>query len=61
MWDLAVAVGLMLAIEGILFAAFPVGAKQAMASVQETPDHVLRAIGIVCAVAGVLLVWFVRG
>ncbi len=61
MWDLVVAVGLMLAIEGLLFAAFPGGVKQAMANVQDTPDHVLRGVGIACAIVGILAIWMVRG
>jgi uncharacterized protein YjeT (DUF2065 family) len=61
MWDFLVAIGLVFAIEGILFAAFPAPVKRAMEQVRETPDGTLRAIGIASAVIGVLLVWFVRG
>ena len=61
MWDFVVAVGLVLALEGLIFAAFPHAAKQAMVSVLETPDQMLRAVGIVCALAGILLIWLVRG
>lgn len=61
MWDLVVAIGLVLALEGLVFAAFPNAAKQAMASVLETPDHLLRAVGIVFAVIGILVIWLVRG
>jgi uncharacterized protein YjeT (DUF2065 family) len=61
MLDFLVALGLLLVIEGIVFAAFPAMAKRAMAQVLETPDGMLRAIGIVCAVLGVVLVWLVRG
>jgi uncharacterized protein YjeT (DUF2065 family) len=61
MSDFVVAIGLVLAIEGILFAAFPGAVKQAMSHVTETPDTALRTIGIVSAVVGVVLVWFVRG
>ncbi len=32
-----------------------------MASVVKTPDNVLRIIGLVSAVGGVLLIWLVRG
>ena len=32
-----------------------------MAHVLETPDNVLRVVGIVSAVIGVVLVWFMRG
>ncbi len=61
MLDFLVALGLLLVIEGIVFAAFPAMAKRAMAHVLESPDGALRVIGIVCAVAGVALVWLVRG
>ena len=61
MSDFVVAIGLVLAMEGILFAAFPGAVKQAMAHVTETPDTALRAIGIASAVLGVIMVWLVRG
>jgi uncharacterized protein YjeT (DUF2065 family) len=59
--DFLVALGLVLAIEGLLFAAFPAMTKRAMAHVLETPPGVLRIIGIVCAVVGVTAIWLVRG
>jgi uncharacterized protein YjeT (DUF2065 family) len=49
------------AIEGILFAAFPAVTKRALAHVTETPDTMLRILGIVSAVVGVAIVWLVRG
>ena len=61
MWDLVVALGLVLALEGLLFAAFPGAAKKAMANVLETPDQVLRGIGLASALIGVLTIWLVRG
>ncbi|MFZ5692863.1 MAG: DUF2065 domain-containing protein [Pseudomonadota bacterium] len=61
MGDLFVAIGLVLALEGLLFAAFPGAAKQAMASVLETPDTILRAVGIGSAVIGIVVIWLVRG
>jgi uncharacterized protein YjeT (DUF2065 family) len=61
MSDFLVAIGLVFAIEGILFAAFPATVKRAVAHVVETPDPALRAIGIVSAVAGLVIVWLVRG
>jgi uncharacterized protein YjeT (DUF2065 family) len=60
-WDFVVALGLVLALEGLLFAAFPGAAKRAMANVLETPDPILRGVGIACAVIGVVAIWFVRG
>ncbi len=61
MEDLFVAIGLVLALEGLLFAAFPGAAKQAMQSVLETPDQMLRAVGIASAVIGIVVIWIVRG
>ena len=61
MSDFLVALGLVFVIEGLIFAALPGSAKKAMAAVLETPDSVLRIVGIVSAVIGVVLVWLVRG
>jgi uncharacterized protein YjeT (DUF2065 family) len=54
------ALGLLLAIEGLMLAAFPGAAKRAAAAIIEAPEGTLRTLGIVAAVAGVCLVWFVR-
>jgi uncharacterized protein YjeT (DUF2065 family) len=61
MTDFLVALGLVFAIEGLVFAAVPGAAKRAMASMLDTPETTLRVIGVVSAVIGVLLVWLVRG
>lgn len=61
MWDFLAALGLVFAIEGILFAAMPELAKDALRSASETPVDRMRIIGLVSAVAGVAIVWFVRG
>jgi uncharacterized protein YjeT (DUF2065 family) len=61
MSDFVVAIGLVFAIEGILFAGFPGMVKRAMAHVVDTPDGALRLVGIGSAVIGVALVWLVRG
>ena len=61
MWDFLVALGLVFAIEGLLFAAFPGVTKRAMAHVLEAPDTVLRIVGIVSAAVGIALIWIVRG
>jgi uncharacterized protein YjeT (DUF2065 family) len=61
MWDFIVAIGLVLALEGLLFAAFPGAAKQAMANVLETPDSILRGVGIASALIGIVLIWLIRG
>jgi uncharacterized protein len=56
-----VAVGLVLVIEGLLFAAFPTAAKRLAATAIESPETSLRVAGIVSAVLGLLLIWLVRG
>jgi uncharacterized protein YjeT (DUF2065 family) len=61
MADFIVALGLVFVIEGLIFAVSPGSAKNAMAHVMETADGPLRVVGIVSAVLGVILVWFVRG
>ena len=61
MSDFLVAVGLLLVLEGLVFAAGPGAAKRAMMSAIETPDQVLRIIGVVTAIIGVAIVWLIRG
>jgi hypothetical protein len=61
MSDFIVAIGLVLVIEGLIFAALPGAAKRAMTSVLEMPDSTLRVVGVVSAVLGVGVVWLVRG
>ena len=61
MTDFVVALGLVFAIEGLLFAALPGLSKRAMAHVFEAPDGILRVVGIVSALIGVVLIWFIRG
>jgi len=61
MRDFLVAVGLVLAIEGLIFAALPGTAKRLAATALETPEGSLRIAGIVSALLGVLLIWLVRG
>jgi uncharacterized protein YjeT (DUF2065 family) len=59
--DIIVAIGLVLAVEGLLYAAFPGGMRRMVMSITEIPDSALRTMGLVAAVAGVFLVWLVRG
>jgi uncharacterized protein YjeT (DUF2065 family) len=61
MTDFVVAIGLVLAIEGLIFAAFPGAAKRMAASAMETPDATLRIAGVLSALIGVVLVWLIRG
>ncbi|MDJ0931191.1 DUF2065 domain-containing protein [Breoghania sp.] len=61
MKDFVTALGLVLAIEGTLYALLPGALKRLMAQAQETPDQVLRLAGLAALATGVFVVWFVRG
>ncbi|WP_334175156.1 DUF2065 domain-containing protein [Pseudoxanthobacter sp.] len=60
MSDFLVALGLVLALEGTLYAAAPGGLKTMMKQAIGTPDSVLRAGGLIALAVGVGLVWLVR-
>lgn len=60
MSDLITAFGLAMAIEGMLYALFPEGMKNAMMRVLRQSQTQLRAYGLLAASAGVALVWLVR-
>jgi uncharacterized protein len=61
MGDFVAALGLVLVIEGLAFAAFPAATRRAMATMMETPDGSLRTAGVVAAVVGIGVIWLVRG
>ena len=61
MSDLVTALGLVLVLEGVLYALVPGGMKAIMRSALEGSDQILRLTGLVVAVMGVFLVWIVRG
>jgi uncharacterized protein len=56
-----IAIGLVLVIEGLLFAAFPAVAKRVAATALETPETSLRVAGVVSAMLGLVLIWLMRG
>lgn len=60
MRDLAAALALAIALEGMLYALFPGAMQRMMAAVQQQPPERLRAAGLAAAAVGVLLVWAVR-
>ena len=61
MRDLIVALGLVLALEGMLYAAAPGAMKRMIESLLELPESRIRWVGLVTAIVGVGIVWFVRG
>jgi uncharacterized protein YjeT (DUF2065 family) len=58
--DFLIGVGVLLVIEGLMFAAMPAWMRRAMKSVLQTPDNILRITGIGTAVAGLIVIWLVR-
>lgn len=60
MRDLVAALGLALAVEGILCASFPDAMKRAMMEAAASPRDRMRIVGIASAVAGVAIVWAVK-
>nr|WP_299817343.1 DUF2065 domain-containing protein [uncultured Roseibium sp.] len=61
MSELMTALGLVLVVEGVLYALAPGGMKAVMRSALETSDQTLRVAGLVAAGVGVFLVWIIRG
>ncbi|AXS41302.1 DUF2065 domain-containing protein [Breoghania sp. L-A4] len=59
--DFLTALGLVLALEGTLYALMPGALKAFMRQALELPDQVLRLSGLGALVLGVVLVWLVRG
>lgn len=58
--DFLVGVGILLVLEGLLFTAVPNWMRSAMKSAMASPDNILRAVGLISAVAGLILIWLVR-
>lgn len=61
MSDLIAALGLVLAIEGTLYALAPQTMRDMMAKMMTTPNETLRTAGLVAVAIGVAIVWLVRG
>ena len=55
------ALGLVLVIEGLLYALFPAPLKRMMARAVETSDDALRIGGLLAVAAGVAAIWLIRG
>jgi uncharacterized protein YjeT (DUF2065 family) len=61
MSDLAVALGLVLVIEGTLWALAPGLGRKFLQATAEMPESNLRLAGAVAVAAGVALIWLIRG
>jgi len=60
MKDLSTALGLVLVIEGVLYALFPEGMKRMVAQMLAVPAPVLRGAGLAATCLGVGCVWLLR-
>lgn len=58
--DLAVGVGVALALEGALWGAAPGVMRRAMAQLEDTPDFALRLSALLALALGVGIVWMAR-
>lgn len=58
--DFVVGLGMLLMLEGLLFAASPNWMRKAMQSALASPDTILRIVGLVSAVVGLMMIWLVR-
>jgi uncharacterized protein YjeT (DUF2065 family) len=61
MSDLWTAIGLVLVIEGVVYALFPEGMKRMMAQLIGQPSSFIRFAGLAAALIGVVIVGLVRG
>jgi uncharacterized protein len=61
MTDLLVGVGLVLVIEGLLWALVPHLARRMLESAAEVPEQGLRLAGTLAVATGVFVVWLARG
>ena len=59
--ELLTALGLVLVIEGLLYALVPGHLKAMMRTVEKLSDDQLRIGGVAAMAAGVAVVWLVRG
>ncbi|MGR3757212.1 MAG: DUF2065 family protein [Tranquillimonas sp.] len=57
---LALAIGLVLVVEGLAFALFPARLEQALDQLRRIPPERLRLLGLAALAAGVLLIWLAR-
>ncbi|OCW78651.1 ubiquitin-binding protein [Pelagibacteraceae bacterium GOM-A2] len=60
MKELIIAFGLFLFIEGILYAIFPSKMKNMIMKLNEATDNQLRTGGLIFAVIGFFIIWYLK-
>ena len=58
--ELVVAIGLILALEGGLYALFPEGMRKMALHIQHVSGPALRSTGLLAAISGVGIIWLVK-
>lgn len=61
MTDLIAALGLLLVIEGALYALFPTFMQRAIRVALDMPERQLRVFALIMALVGLGVVWLARG
>jgi uncharacterized protein YjeT (DUF2065 family) len=61
MRDFLTGLGLMLAIEGVIYALFAGGMQAMMREMEKMPPQTLRLLGVGSLALGVFVVWLARG
>ena len=60
MRELIIAFGLFLFIEGVLYAIFPSKMKNMIMKLKEATDNQLRTGGLIFAVIGFFIIWYLK-
>ena len=60
MKELGVAIGLLLVIEGLLYAVFPAAMKNMLNIMKDMPTQKLRSGGLIFALLGFIIVWYIK-
>ncbi len=58
--EFVIAIGLVLVIEGVLYALFPEGMQRMMAMALTQPSRTLRVTGMIAAFLGFAVVWTIK-
>jgi len=58
--EFLIGLGVLFVIEGLTFAAFPQAMRKAMMAALDHSETALRITGLVLAIGGLILIWFLR-
>ena len=58
---IALAIGLVMVVEGLVFALAPSRLEELIKALSEIPHETRRMLGLACVAGGVVLVWLAKG